>query len=88
MQIQNVSTRLTHNYFNKNFWLWKDALKKVKSHKLWEHVYNMWLTTLLLASAVIKNLPASAGDARDAVQSLVGEDTLEQEMATHSSILA
>jgi len=35
---------------------------------------------------VIKNLPASAGDKR--VRSLSGEDPLEKEMATHSSILA
>ena len=35
-----------------------------------------------------KNLPASARDAEDAVQSLGKEDPLEEEMATHSSILA
>ena len=33
---------------------------------------------------VVKNLPASAGDARDLSQ----EDPLEEEMAIHSSILA
>ena len=42
--------------------------------------------------SVLKNLPANAGDARDKIdvslQSLSGEDPLEQEMATHSSILA
>ena len=38
---------------------------------------------------MVKNLPASAGDARDAgVQSLVWDDPLEKEMAIHSSILA
>ena len=36
----------------------------------------------------IKNLPASAGDIRDEVQSPGQEDPLEKEMATHSSILA
>ena len=36
----------------------------------------------------IKNSPANAGDARDSVQSLDGEDLLEKEMATHSSVLA
>ena len=36
----------------------------------------------------MKNLPANAGDARDEVRSLGWEDPLEQEMATHSSILA
>ena len=37
---------------------------------------------------MLKNLPASARDAEDAVQSLGREDPLEEEMATHSSILA
>ena len=32
--------------------------------------------------------PREAGDARDKVQSLAGEDPLEKEMATHFSILA
>ena len=37
---------------------------------------------------MIKNLPASAGDARD-TGSIPGlEDPLEEEMATHSSVLA
>ena len=35
---------------------------------------------------MVKNLPANAGDARDWVQSLGWEDTLEKEMATYSSI--
>ena len=37
---------------------------------------------------VVKNLPANAGDIRDSVWSLGGEDHQEVEMATHSSILA
>ena len=37
---------------------------------------------------MIKNLPANAGDIRDAVQFLSWEDSLEDGMATHSSILA
>ena len=37
---------------------------------------------------VVKNLPASAGDIKDVVQFLSREDPLEEEMATHSSILA
>ena len=36
---------------------------------------------------VVKNLPASAGDIKTWVQSLGQEDSLEKEMATHSSIL-
>ena len=38
--------------------------------------------------SVIKNLPANAGESRD-MGSIPGqEDPLEEEMATHSSILA
>jgi len=38
--------------------------------------------------SVVKNLPASAGIQEMQVQSLGWEDTLEKEMATHSSIAA
>ena len=38
--------------------------------------------------AGVKNLPANAGNARYAVRSQGQEDPLEQEMATHFSILA
>ena len=38
--------------------------------------------------SVVKNPPASVGDAGDLGSSLGGEDLLEEEMATHSSILA
>ena len=37
---------------------------------------------------VVKNPPASAGAIRDLVQPLGQEDPLEEDMATHSSILA
>ena len=37
---------------------------------------------------MVTNLPANAGDIRDMVRSLGQEDPLEEEMATHSSILA
>ena len=37
---------------------------------------------------VVKNPPANAGDIRDGVPSLGGEDPLEKGMATHSSGLA
>ena len=36
---------------------------------------------------MVKNQPASAGDLRDAGQSLGGEEPLEEGMATYSSIL-
>ena len=37
---------------------------------------------------MIKNLPATAGDARDLVHSQGEKDSLEEGMATHSSALA
>ena len=37
---------------------------------------------------MVKNLPVNAQDIGNAVQSLDREDPLEEEMATHSSILA
>ena len=37
---------------------------------------------------MVKNLPANAGEVRDAVPSLGQEDPLEEGTATHSSILA
>ena len=42
----------------------------------------------VLGGAVVKNLPASAGDAGGMGLILGWEDPLEEEMATHSSILA
>ena len=37
---------------------------------------------------MVKNPPAKAGDTSDVVGSLGWEDPLEEDMATHSSILA
>ena len=37
---------------------------------------------------MVKNVPANAGDIKDVNRSLSGEDSLEEEMATRSSILA
>ena len=37
---------------------------------------------------MVKNLPANAGDIKDAVQSVGWEDPLEEGMATHSSVLS
>ena len=42
----------------------------------------------ILASTVVKNPPANTGDVVDLGSSLGPEDPLEEEMATHSSILA
>ena len=43
-----------------------------------------------LMALVVKNPPANVGDVRDSswVQSLGQEDSLEEDMATHSSIVA
>ena len=49
--------------------------------------YNKIQCTTVPGGSVVKNLPANAGDARDA-ESLGSEDPLEEEMATLSSILA
>ena len=38
--------------------------------------------------STVKNLPANAGEARDAGSTLDGEKPLEEEMETHSGILA
>ena len=37
---------------------------------------------------MVKNMPASAGDMRDVVRHLGWDDSLEEGMATHSSIFA
>ena len=43
---------------------------------------------VFLSDTVVKNLPAMQKTQETWVQSLGGEDPLEEEMATHSSILA
>ena len=40
------------------------------------------------AVLVVQDLPGNAGDIGDAVRSPAWEDSLEEEVATHSSILA
>ena len=59
-----------------------------------KYVYNINLTAHILwgfpGGAVVENLPANTadgGDGGDAGSSLGQEDPLEEEMATHSSIL-
>ena len=50
--------------------------------------FSIGLTGAPQVALVVKNPPVSAGDIRDMGQSLGGKDPLEEEMATHSSILA
>ena len=45
-------------------------------------------TELSTDYSVVKNLPANAGDKGDVGSILDQEDPLEEEMATHSSLLA
>ena len=40
------------------------------------------------SSSVVKNMSANGGDKDKRIQSLCQEDPLEEDMATHSSILA
>ena len=52
---------------------------------------NHYCLTLLRAfpgDTVVKNLPANAGDERDSGSIPESEDPLEEERATHSSVLA
>ena len=47
---------------------------------------SLWVSQVVLV--VVKNLWANAGEKTDVVQSLGWEDPLEEDMATHSRILA
>ena len=52
---------------------------------------NIWAPLCFVGfpgDALVKNLPANAGDARDVVHPLGQKDPLKEEMATHVSILA
>ena len=48
-------------------------------------MYSVWASQMAL---VVKNLPANGGDIIDLGSILGQEDSLEEGMATHSSILA
>ena len=48
----------------------------------------MFICSGFPGGAMVKNLPANEGDTREAVRSLGREDPFEEEMATHSGILA
>ena len=51
-------------------------------------MHNCWLIPLPHHGSVVKNLPANVEDAGMEVQALGREDPLEEEMASHSNILA
>ena len=48
----------------------------------------MYVYIFGLLSVIVKNLPDNAGDSRDMGLHLGQEDSLEEEMSTHSCILA
>ena len=54
-------------------------------HQWYLKIQTQWVTGKLV---VVKNPPANAGEAGDTCLILGREDALEEEMATHSSMLA
>ena len=68
---------------------WPQAPGPKEEHRIKTHISftlsTFWASQVAL---VIKNPPATAGDTRDQVLSLGGEDPLRKGMATHPSILA
>ena len=54
----------------------------------WATDLNWWLNVGFPGGSVVKNLPASAGATGDVSLILGQEDSLEEKMATHSSMLA
>ena len=54
---------------------------------LWQKAYHS-INWSFPDGSRVKNSPTDEGDAEDEVQSLDQEDPLEEEMVTHSSILA
>ena len=58
------------------------------SYKVCRRQRPVLLTAIAGVALVVKNPPASAGDVRKWVGSLVWEDPLQEGMATHCSILA
>ena len=55
---------------------------------VWENLWKIGIIGASLVAQVVKNPPANAKDIRDAGLIPGWEDSLEEGMATHSSILA
>ena len=55
------------------------------SSNIYPHIWEGWYSQVAL---VLKNLPVNAGHKRQGFDPWVGKDPLEEEIATHSSILA
>ena len=67
--------------------VWGQKVKKFPKNEIPQNVRLSWVW-VFPGGSVVKNLPASAGDVETQAQSLGWEDPLEEEVATHSSILA
>ena len=59
-----------------------------KGHQVEQFIRDSVSLLASQVSLVVKNLPANAGDIGDTVSSLGWKNPLEEDMATHSSILA
>ena len=79
--------------------MWKKFCSFSSSFSIWgpfwghDYMYNFWSHLAIFVEAsqvtpVVKNLPAKPGDIKTRVWCLGQEDSLEEEMVTHSSILA
>ena len=56
---------------------------------MWQEIQQIMHELIVFLATVVKNLPSNAGDEGDVGSIPVGqEDPLEEEMATHSSMLA
>ena len=58
------------------------------SYSIYQYFIIIIVWSIYQVALVVKNLPTNVGKCRSWVGSLNGEDPLEEEMATHSSILA
>ena len=68
-------------------WRWCGSLQVCwrLCRRIFQFSLRDWASQVAL---VVKNLPANAGDVRDVGLTPGSEDPLEEEMATHSSVLA
>ena len=65
------------------------SIKKLNKHTQWVLINGVILTWVAFSGgSVVKNPPASAEGVRDSGSTLGQEDPLEEEMVTHSTILA
>ena len=68
--------------------LWRYVVTEVRMCDVWENLWKIGIIGASLVAQVVKNPPANAKDIRDTGLIPGWEDSLEEGMATHSSILA